>query len=105
MRAVSLSSKSEVPVNELEIVSRANPAYVDDLYARWVRDPASVDEHWALFFAGFEMGATARLGAPAPAPAAVVPVLPPNGSDSQNGGRAAGGVRFDTPARGVTTAA
>jgi 2-oxoglutarate dehydrogenase E1 component len=42
-------------VIDLDFVTRANPAYVDGLYREYLRDPASVDEQWALFFAGFEV--------------------------------------------------
>src|SRR5438874_328727 len=36
-------------------IARANPDYVDDLYREYLRDPASVDERWALVFAGFDL--------------------------------------------------
>src|SRR6185312_3126940 len=29
--------------------------YVDEQYRRYKADPSSVDENWALFFAGFEL--------------------------------------------------
>jgi 2-oxoglutarate dehydrogenase E1 component len=35
-------------------VVRANPDYVHSLYEEYRRDPASVDERWALLFAGYE---------------------------------------------------
>jgi len=38
----------------LDFVQRANAAYIEDLHARYLRDPAAVPEEWALFFAGFE---------------------------------------------------
>src|SRR5690349_10576068 len=38
-------------------MTRANPAYVDALYSRYLEDPRSVDEAWALFFAGFDLAA------------------------------------------------
>jgi 2-oxoglutarate dehydrogenase E1 component len=41
----------------LEAVSLANKDYVADQYRRWQEDPASVDERWAIFFAGFDLGA------------------------------------------------
>jgi 2-oxoglutarate dehydrogenase E1 component len=52
-------------VRDLDFISRANAAYVDDVYRRYLDDPASVDERWALFFAGFE--AARGNGAPAAA--------------------------------------
>jgi 2-oxoglutarate dehydrogenase E1 component len=36
-------------------VARANPEYVDALYREYLRDPAAVDERWALVFAGFDL--------------------------------------------------
>jgi 2-oxoglutarate dehydrogenase E1 component len=36
-------------------IARANPDYIDALYREYRRDPASVDERWALVFAGFEL--------------------------------------------------
>jgi len=36
-------------------IARANPEYVDALYREYLRDPASVDEAWALVFAGFDL--------------------------------------------------
>ena len=60
-------------VRDLDFISRANADYVDDLYRQYLNDPASVDEHWALFFAGFEAargngaaGAAASTTEPAP---------------------------------------
>ncbi|MGH7279148.1 MAG: thiamine pyrophosphate-dependent enzyme, partial [Candidatus Rokuibacteriota bacterium] len=38
----------------LDEVIRANPDYVESLYGQFRRDPASVDERWALVFAGYE---------------------------------------------------
>ena len=38
----------------LDFVQRANAAYIEELHASYLRDPASVPEEWALFFAGFE---------------------------------------------------
>ena len=36
-------------------IARANPDYVDTLYRDYLRDPAAVDERWALVFAGFDL--------------------------------------------------
>jgi 2-oxoglutarate dehydrogenase E1 component len=38
-----------------DLVTRANAEYVDEQYRRYKADPSSVDENWALFFAGFEL--------------------------------------------------
>ena len=43
-------------MNNLDFVSRVNADYVEEQYRRYRVDPSSVDERWALFFAGFEMG-------------------------------------------------
>ncbi|MFI5398735.1 MAG: 2-oxoglutarate dehydrogenase E1 component [Candidatus Binatia bacterium] len=40
---------------DLDFITRANPDYVDSLYRQFLRDRNSVDEQWALFFAGFEI--------------------------------------------------
>ncbi len=40
----------------IEGLALANKDYVAEQYQRWKDDPASVDESWALFFAGFELG-------------------------------------------------
>ena len=38
------------------IAARANLELIDQNYARWQEDPASVDPSWAAFFEGFELG-------------------------------------------------
>src|SRR5256714_7081012 len=38
------------------IAARANLELIDQNYARWQEDPASVDSSWAAFFEGFELG-------------------------------------------------
>ena len=42
----------------LDDIARANPEYVEGLYADYRRDPKSVDERWALIFAGYEYART-----------------------------------------------
>ncbi len=37
-------------------IARASPEYVEALYQQFRRDPASVDERWALLFKGYEFG-------------------------------------------------
>ncbi len=37
-------------------LARASPDYVESLYRDYRRDPASVDERWALVFAGYDLG-------------------------------------------------
>ena len=44
-------------MNFLDFISRANPDYVESLYQQYKSDPASVDERWALVFAGYEFAA------------------------------------------------
>ena len=36
--------------------SRANAAYIDQLYEQYQRDPDAMDEYWVAFFKGFELG-------------------------------------------------
>jgi 2-oxoglutarate dehydrogenase E1 component len=38
------------------IAARANLELIDQNYARWQEDPASVDPSWSAFFEGFELG-------------------------------------------------
>ncbi len=38
----------------LDFIARANPEYVEGLYRQFQNDPGSVDERWALVFAGYE---------------------------------------------------
>ncbi len=40
--------------DSLDVLARANPDYVDRLYRQYRQDPNSVDERWALVFAGYE---------------------------------------------------
>ena len=42
----------------MDDVARTNPDYVESLYRDYRRDPASVDERWALVFAGFDLAHT-----------------------------------------------
>ena len=63
-------------MSSLDLVTRANAAYVDEQYRRYLADPASVDERWALFFAGFEMANGNGAGtAPVAAAPAAEPVI------------------------------
>ena len=50
----------------LDDVARANPEYVESLYAQYRRDPKSVDESWALIFAGYEFARAAAGAGTAP---------------------------------------
>src|SRR5437867_1280381 len=48
-----------------DAVSRANAAYVEEMYRRYRSDPASIPDDWAVFFAGFEFaGGAAAVGLP-----------------------------------------
>lgn len=38
------------------ISARANVDLIDQKYSEWKEDPGSVDESWAMFFEGFELG-------------------------------------------------
>lgn len=44
----------------LDFLARANPDYVDSLYRQWKSDPGSVDERWALVFAGYDFAVDHR---------------------------------------------
>lgn len=48
---------------------RLNVALLDEKYAQWSADPMSVEDHWAAFFEGFELGSTLpRKGGPGGVP-------------------------------------
>jgi 2-oxoglutarate dehydrogenase E1 component len=64
-------------MNGIEGLALANKDYVAEQYRRWQADPRSVDESWALFFAGFELGGQGGNGAAAAAIAATEPQAPP----------------------------
>src|SRR4249919_677556 len=63
----------------ISFATRLNADLLDQNYAQWRKDPASVDSTWAAFFEGFELGsvqakngaaaATAQAGAPTAATA------------------------------------
>ncbi|MEO6025383.1 MAG: 2-oxoglutarate dehydrogenase E1 component [Candidatus Binatia bacterium] len=57
-------------MSDLDLVSRVNADYVEEQYQRYRADPSSVDERWALFFAGFEMGTNGTGHGPSAAAAA-----------------------------------
>ncbi len=46
----------------LEAIQRANAAYVEDMYERYLADRSSVPDEWAIFFAGFEFAGASRPG-------------------------------------------
>src|ERR1051325_606392 len=48
-------------------IARANPEYVEALYRRYRADPRSVDESWALVFAGYDFALAGGPGASATA--------------------------------------
>src|SRR6266446_5624172 len=67
--------KEEPRMQPIDSATLANKDYVAEQYRRYKADPRSVGEEWALFFAGFELGASgngavvgaAAAGAPAAA--------------------------------------
>ena len=63
-------------MTDLDFVSRANADYVEEQYRRYRADPSSVDESWALFFAGFEMAAGGNGAGPNGAAAHAAHALP-----------------------------
>jgi 2-oxoglutarate dehydrogenase E1 component len=44
-------------MGSIDLAAIANPDYFEEQYRRYRADPRSVDERWALFFAGFEFAA------------------------------------------------
>src|SRR4051794_2974828 len=42
------------------VANRWNLDLIEDYYSRWLKDPASVDGSWRLFFEGFETGREAQ---------------------------------------------
>src|SRR5262249_39738107 len=52
----SSAAKPDSMHERLDFVQRANASYLEEMYARFRSDPASVPEEWALFFAGFDFG-------------------------------------------------
>lgn len=56
------------------LVNAYNAALLDENYARWKQNPASVDQTWSAFFEGFELGfAQMKNGAPAKTETAATP--------------------------------
>src|SRR2546426_12824314 len=64
--------KEESRMQPIDSATLANKDYVAEQYRRYKADPRSVGEEWALFFAGFELGASGN-GAAAGAATAVGP--------------------------------
>ncbi len=46
-------------MDTFDSIARANPEYVEALYRRYRADPRSVDERWALVFAGYNFALAA----------------------------------------------
>ena len=44
-------------MSDYSYIDNANPAYVEDLYERYLEDNSSVDAHWAQFFEGYDFAA------------------------------------------------
>ena len=51
------STEKSLPMSHA-ISARANADLIDQKYAAWKQDPKSVDDTWAMFFEGFELGLT-----------------------------------------------
>ncbi len=56
-------------MSTLEHVSVVNPEYAEEQYQRYQANPSSVDERWALFFAGLEPAVVGNGGRPSAAAA------------------------------------
>jgi 2-oxoglutarate dehydrogenase E1 component len=54
-------------MDTFDSIARANPEYVETLYRRYREDPHSVDESWALVFAGYDFAIAGGPAAPAAA--------------------------------------
>src|SRR5205807_1374652 len=52
--------KEESRMQPIDSATLANKDYVAEQYRRYKADPRSVGEEWALFFAGFELGASSN---------------------------------------------
>ena len=52
-------------MDTFDSIARANPEYVEALYRRYRADPRSVDERWALVFAGYDFALAGGPGASA----------------------------------------
>src|SRR5690606_8795327 len=50
-------SGSDNQVDEATFLHGGNAAYLDELYARFLEDPASVDPSWQAYFSGLKEGA------------------------------------------------
>jgi 2-oxoglutarate dehydrogenase E1 component len=48
----------------MDEIARTNPEYVEALYRDYLRDPASVDERWAMVFAGYDLARAAAKAGP-----------------------------------------
>jgi 2-oxoglutarate dehydrogenase E1 component len=48
----------------MDQIARANPEYVEALYQEYLRDPRSVDERWAMVFAGYDLARQAGQAGP-----------------------------------------
>ena len=54
-------------MDTFDSIARANPEYVEALYRRSRQDPRSVDESWALVFAGYDFALSGGPGSRASA--------------------------------------
>ena len=53
----------------ISFANRSNSDILDENYARWRKDPASVDATWSAFFEGFELGSVSLTNGAKTAPA------------------------------------
>ena len=60
---IALCETTTIRLMSHSISARANVDLIDQKYSVWKQDPNSVDQSWAMFFEGFELGLTQ----PAPA--------------------------------------
>ncbi|MCB0280935.1 MAG: 2-oxoglutarate dehydrogenase E1 component [Calditrichaeota bacterium] len=43
-------------MDEYSFINNAHPSYIDEMYRRYLENPADVEESWRTFFKGFEYG-------------------------------------------------
>ena len=86
------SASGHSSAHAAQSVNAWDPAFVEQQYAAWKRDPHSVDAGWRQFFLGFDLGLARPTPAKGGAPAATAPAAstPAAGVSQAQRGVAAG---------------
>ncbi len=82
------SASGQSSAQAAQSVNAWDPAFLEQQYASWKRDPQSVDASWRQFFLGFDLGLARPTPTKAAAPAstaATVPVTTSGVSQAQRG--------------------